>query len=284
MVNLVSAVITTHNRKALLERAIKSVLSQTYQSIELIVVDDASDDGTKELCQLYTLNYIFISKEESRGGNYARNLGIKASNGKYVAFLDDDDYWIPSKIEKQVRLIEEKGCELVYCSRIIENVNGSEVNHTEHLIPQNYPVDLHKEILFGVCTVTSCIMAKRYSLFDVGLFDEQLKFWQEYDLSIRLAQRGPFYYINEPLVVYRLDIGDKQRLTNKFYAWRKAVNYLYGKHKELYSQLTFREKIKARMFYWGDAINRSHANNLQIEYLKYKIISKIAFTYLSVVK
>ena len=99
---LVSAIITTHNRKDLLKRAIDSVFAQTYPNIELIVVDDASNDGTSEMCDDNRINYIFIPKLESHGGNYARNLGIKASKGEYCAFLDDDDYWLPTKIEKQV--------------------------------------------------------------------------------------------------------------------------------------------------------------------------------------
>ncbi|WP_288911006.1 glycosyltransferase family 2 protein, partial [uncultured Thomasclavelia sp.] len=91
---LVSAIITTHNRLELLKRAIQSVYNQTYSNIELIVVDDASDDGTKEWAEQQSFKFIYIPKEKSKGGNYARNLGIKSSHGKYVAFLDDDDYSI----------------------------------------------------------------------------------------------------------------------------------------------------------------------------------------------
>ena len=99
---LVSAIITTHNRRDLLKRAIDSVLVQTYTNIELIVVDDASDDGTSEVCNDKRIKYIYIPKSESHGGNYARNLGIKTSKGEYCAFLDDDDVWLPRKIELQL--------------------------------------------------------------------------------------------------------------------------------------------------------------------------------------
>lgn len=88
---LVTAIITTHNRLELLKRAIESVYAQTYKCIELIVVDEASMDGTGDYCKKLPLQYIFIPKAESRGGNYARNLGIKAAKGEYVAFLDEDD-------------------------------------------------------------------------------------------------------------------------------------------------------------------------------------------------
>lgn len=83
---LVSAIITTHNRKSLLAKAINSVLTQTYSKIELIVVDDASDDGTDLMCLSLPLKYIYIPKEESCGGNHARNIGIMNAMGYYVAF------------------------------------------------------------------------------------------------------------------------------------------------------------------------------------------------------
>ena len=129
---LVSAVITTHNRKDLLKRAIDSVFTQTYQPIELIVVDDASDDGTRdEFGANAKFQYIYVPQRESKGGNYARNLGIKASKGKYCAFLDDDDYWLPTKIEKQVQLIEQRNCDLVYCGRRNELVGKSDVRYVD---------------------------------------------------------------------------------------------------------------------------------------------------------
>ena len=113
---LVSAVIITHNRKDLVMRAIESVLTQTYTNIECIVVDDASTDGTVELLSSSEdINYIYIPKSESRGGNHARNVGIAASHGVYVAFLDDDDYWLPTKIEKQLEQKKKKKCGVVYC-------------------------------------------------------------------------------------------------------------------------------------------------------------------------
>ena len=105
---LVSIVITTHNRPTLLKRAIDSAVGQTYPKTEIIVVDDASEKETQAVCSQYkNIKYYYIPKEESKGGNHARNLGIKASSGKYVSLLDDDDYWKPEKIEKQAHLTQE---------------------------------------------------------------------------------------------------------------------------------------------------------------------------------
>ncbi|WP_242386557.1 glycosyltransferase family 2 protein [Phocaeicola sartorii] len=265
---LVSAIITTHNRKELLKRAVESVLEQTYPNIELIVVDDASTDGTKIYCEKYPLLYLYISREESRGGNYARNLGIKMAKGEYVAFLDDDDYWLPTKIEKQVRLIQKADCELVHCGRRLEIVSeDNEIDYQDLLPDLLHYGDMHKKILLAICTTTTCILVKRQALFDIGLFDENLRFWQEYELTIRLAQRKPFYFVNEPLSVYRVDCKDSQRLTNKYFEWKKAVRYIRDKHAGLYGNLNWWERTQVRILIWGDAMNRVKSAGLTEKYI-----------------
>ncbi len=277
---LVSVVITTHNRLNLLKRAVSSVNSQNYKNIELIVVDDHSDDGTKEWCQNQSFKYIYIPNNESKGGNYARNLGIKSSMGEYVAFLDDDDYWIHDKITKQVQLILSKDCALVYCGRKLEIVNIDNTVSFKDILPNpSYKDDMKRKILKTICCTTSTIIIKRQSLIDVGMFDENLKFWQEYELTIRLAQCTPFFYVNEPLTVYRIDVGDSNRLTNKFYSWKKAVSYIYQKHKDLYSQLSIWEKFGVRTLVWTDAKIRAKASGLHFYYIKYRILSILSKIY-----
>lgn len=266
---LVSAIITTHNRKELLPRAIESVLSQTYSNIECIVVDDKSNDGTNMLCKNYPINYIYIPPEESKGGNYARNKGILEAKGEYVAFLDDDDYWLPEKIEKQVQLIEKKNCELVHCGRRLEIINRNTVEYQD-LLPN--PLDwgdMSKRILFTICTTTTNILVKKQALLDVGLFDEELKFWQEYELTIRLAQRKPFYFVNEVLSVYRIDANDSNRLTNKYFLWKETVKQIHIKHKPLYDKLTLFEHFKVKFLVWNDACTRCKASGLTLRYWGY---------------
>lgn len=264
---LVSAIITTHNRKELLKRAVESVVEQTYPNIELIVVDDASTDGTKEYCEKQQFQYIYISREESRGGNYARNLGVKMVKGEYVAFLDDDDYWLPTKIEKQVALVESKNCELVHCGRRLEIIKDGKVIYQDLMPDSLHYGDMHKKILLKICTTTTNILVKRQALFDIGLFDENLRFWQEYELTIRLAQRKPFYFVNEPLSVYRVDYKDSQRLTNKYYEWKKAVRYIRNKHAGLYGNLYWLERIQVHVLIWGDAMSRAKSAGLTGKYV-----------------
>lgn len=267
---LVSAIITTHNRKDLLKRAINSVFKQTYTNIELIVVDDCSTDGTGDLCKDLPLQYIYIPKEESKGGNYARNTGIKAAKGEYIAFLDDDDYWLPTKIEKQVQLIESKDCELVHCGRKLEIILENKIVFKDLLPQQENSGNLSKKILYIICTTTTNILVKKEALLEIGLFDEELKFWQEYELTIRLAQRKPFYFVNEPLSVYRIDEKDRQRLTNKYKLWKQSAHYIYKKHALLYKKLNFYEKIKVNILYTRECSNRAKRCHLIPQFIFYK--------------
>ena len=249
----VTAIITTHNRLNLLKQAIDSVRRQTYPDIELIVVDDGSTDGTEAYCRRQPLKYIRVEAAESRGGNHARNLGIRAAEGKYIAFLDDDDRWLPEKMARQVRLIEEKGCEMVFCGMTVETVRAGIATYTDILPHDSHRGDMSRAILYTIPAVTSTMLFSRDALIDAGLFDEKLNFWQEYELSIRLAQRGPFFFVAEPLAIYRVDTGDRQRKTNKYALWLKAVEYVKEKHRDLYAMQTPAERLRTRLLINGDA-------------------------------
>lgn len=275
--NLVSAIILTHNRKALVARAIGSVFAQTYSNIECIVVDDASSDGTMDVLSARTdIKYIYIPKEESRGGNYARNVGIKAAKGKYIAMLDDDDYWLPTKIEKQVALIEEKACDLVYCGMRPEYVHADgTITYADWPPREDGQGDLSVKILSRIYLITSGIMVKKDLLDKVGGFDENVRYWQEYELSIRLAQLTDFYAVNECLYVYRIDEQDKNKLTNKFDAWKDSAQYIHKKHRALYQQLPLAAKIDASRLYNGEACNRAKKAGLKFTALYHKIICVI---------
>ena len=104
---LVSVIIPTYNRAKLLKRAIESVLNQTFQDFELIVVDDGSTDDTKEIVKSFNnQKIIYIYQENFGGAALPKNVGIKMAQGKYIAILDSDDEWLPEKLQKQVTLFE----------------------------------------------------------------------------------------------------------------------------------------------------------------------------------
>lgn len=265
----VSVIITTRNRIDLLKRAIDSVMKQTYRNIECIVVDDASSDGTEEFCLSLPLKYIRIREQPHKGGaNYGRNIGIRAATGKWIAFLDDDDYWLPEKIEKQLNLILNKKCKLVYCGYKKEIVEKEGISYRDCLPNTNLQGDLRKKILTTInCCTTSLILTEKQLLSDIGMFDEDVNFWQDYELTIRAAQATPFYFVNEILCVYRVDQQDRQRITNKYNGWNHTVHYIYEKHRNLYENLSLYEKIKRKKIWLRDVTKRCKKEQLRGKYL-----------------
>lgn len=257
---LVSAIITTHGRLELLKKAINSVLNQTYSNIELIVIDDCSTDGTKEWAENELpnrANYIYIKKEDSKGGNHARNIGISLSKGKYIAFLDDDDVWYPTKIEKQVKLMQTNPQMVMsYCGHRKVYDNGSPVT----VIPSNtFTGDLHQKVHTMVFCTTSMIMIQKSILSKSGIFDENLRFWQEYDLIIRLCQYGQVGCVPEVLVDILHSTSDASRLSIKIDGWLEAVDYITQKYLQSIDSLSKEEKKKRQLMIYNDAANRCYA-------------------------
>lgn len=259
---LVSAVVITHNRKKLVQGAIASVLNQTYKNIELFVVDDASEDGTKELMEKKAaadiFTYIYIPKSESKGGNHARNVGIRMSKGEYVAFLDDDDEWLPEKIEKQVEFLQNHPeCGVVACFNIVEFDFKDRYPENRDGMMEG---DLHERIFSWNPFCTSVAMYRRSVLEEAGMFDENLKYWQEVDLNIRVAQIAEFGCVHEELGLYRVVKKDKNRLTNQLEGWMKAIRYIEKKHRKLIRKLPEDIYRKHRLLIAGDGATRAFIN------------------------
>lgn len=269
-VPLVSAIITTHNRLDLLKRAINSVLSQTYKNIECIVISDNSTDGTDEYCNsLEGVKYISIPASDSRGANYARNVGVNISKGHYIAFLDDDDYWLPEKIAMQVSLLTREGYGLVSCGRFLEVVENDSARLVEAEIGNMASSDMSKKSLYRFIALSSLVLIDRKILLAIGGFDENLSIWQDYELIIRLSQITQLGSVPNRLVVYRENSSDKNKASNNFNKWKIAVEYIYNKHQTLYNNLTFREKLEVKHLYYSDGHKRAKKNGMPFTALWY---------------
>ncbi|MFO7894461.1 MAG: glycosyltransferase family A protein [Longimicrobiales bacterium] len=193
----VSVVLPTRNRADLLGRAVASALAQTVRDIEVIVVDDASDDDTPEAVAALgraDLRVRGIRRPEPGGAPAARNAGIDAARGDVVAFLDDDCLWHPDKLEKQLEALTP-GRGLVYCRHairhdgrwVVEGEPGAARDPVGGLLRKNY---------IG----TYSILVRRDLLETIGGFDEVLPRLQDWDLLLRLARHTRFAYVPELLV------------------------------------------------------------------------------------
>jgi len=196
----VSVIIPTYNRSRMLKEAIDSVLSQDYPHFELVVVDDGSTDATAELLQAYGQDLVVI-RQPNRGVSAARNAGIAAASGRYIAFLDSDDLWLPQKLTRQVRFFNQYPDALVCQTEEIWMRNGRRVNpglRHRKLSGMIFEPSLH------LCLISPSAVMIRRSLFRaVGRFDENLPACEDYDLWLRVGSRHPVYLIPEAGIIKR---------------------------------------------------------------------------------
>ncbi len=197
----VSVVIPTYNRKEMVQEAVESVLSQTYQDFELIVVDDGSEDGTGEVLREKFGERIIYLYQKNQGVSRARNRGIELSRGKYIAFLDSDDLWLKKKLERQVQFMQQNPEAMICYTDEIWIRRGVRVNpkkkHAKHsgwIYPQCLPL----------CIISpSSVLMRRELLEEVGGFDPEFPVCEDYDLWLRVALRYPIHLIPEKLIVKR---------------------------------------------------------------------------------
>lgn len=195
----VSVVIPTHDRPELLKKAVQSVLSQTYQDFEIIVIDDGIKNRAEDVIKNFNESRIkYIQHDSEKGGSVSRNTGIKASSGQYIAFLDDDDQWVPNKLEKQMEVFEKTGPDVGFCFSAVTNIytDHQEISRVPEGIADYFQVTLAN--FKGFLTVT--LIVKKEVFDRVGYFDESLPSHQDIDLAIRIAKSFKGLGINEPLV------------------------------------------------------------------------------------
>lgn len=205
---LVSVIIPTFNRGGVIGTTIEDVFRQTYDNLELIVVDDGSTDDTQSVLKSYEGRIRWITQENA-GPSAARNRGLAEANGEIIAFQDSDDLWHPTKIARQVALLQrvDQAVPCCVCSAEIRRQNRSSVTTFQYslLKPANdeglwlnpSEVLIDRGVLF---IQTAAIRSE--AIKKVGGFNEQLKFLEDYELPLRLAMLGPFGFIRDPLVIW----------------------------------------------------------------------------------
>jgi glycosyltransferase involved in cell wall biosynthesis len=194
----VSAIITTYNRPEHLSDAIGSVLTQTFDDIELVVIDDGSDDDyAEDTVESYGDDVRLVTHDQNRGLSAARNTGIDAATGEYVAFLDDDDRWEPSKVSRQVAALDANpDAGLATCLLTAITPDGDPLR-CEGAKPSG---DLSDDILVrNVIGSPSRVLVRSSALDTVGTFDETLPTKQDWDLYIRLCQDWEVICVERPL-------------------------------------------------------------------------------------
>ncbi len=203
---LVSVVMPTYNYAQFIGDAIRSVLDQTYENLELIIIDNYSEDNTENIIASFSDSRIKYKKFRNNGIIAAsRNVGIHESHGKYIAFLDSDDMWKPTKIEKQIKLLENNENIFLVYSRYAVIRNGL----FRKILPKRkrlksgnafIPLFLFNNFIGSSSVLLRNALKENNFLFDV---DKRLRAIEDYDLWLRIAKNKRIAYVDESLVVYR---------------------------------------------------------------------------------
>ena len=222
---LFSVVIPVYNRRQWVGRAIRSVLQQTCRDLEVLVVDDASEDDTAAFVQSEFGDAVHLIKLPHNGGvSAARNRGIEKARGEWLAFLDSDDEWLPHKLEEQ-RAELERSQRLICHTDEIWVRNGVRVNPHKH--HQKYGGDIFFKALAQCVMSPSSIAIHRRVFAEVGLFDEALPACEDYELWLRIAARYEVAYLEEKLIVKYG--GHEDQLSQAYYAMDRFRVYALDK-------------------------------------------------------
>ena len=258
---LVSGIITTHNRNAdVVERALKSILSQTHTNIEVIVVDDSSPDfsdrdNVKSTVESYSeKNVRYIRHEECKGACAARNTGLADAKGNFVGFLDDDDEYTSDKIEKQIHFMIENDCDMTFSNTVMcKNRKPVEVRDFKDIPAYDNESLLRYHLLYHL-TGTSTYMFKAEKLREIGGFDNALC-GQEFILTLKAIEGG--------LKIRYMDVNDVLHTISAEGSISFSKNKIQGE-KNLY-------KIKSRYF--------PKLTKKEIRYVKFRYHAIMAIAY-----
>lgn len=204
--SLVSVIIPTRNRAHYLPQALDSVYAQRYQHFEILLVDDGSTDHTADIAKGYDTRLRYF-RQSRKGVSAARNLALSEAKGRYVAFLDDDDWWTPDKLQKQVAYLDAHAdCGWITSGFCMVDAEGKPREHGL-IVPQHKQVGVHEVALF-VFMIPSATMVRTDWLRDVGGFPDGVRISEDYHLWAQLAMRGSGHVLADALTCFRIHSGN----------------------------------------------------------------------------
>lgn len=264
----ISVVIPTYNRANLLPKAVKSVLEQNHQSIEIIIVDDLSTDNTKEVIASFQNEKIkYVVNSRAKGANGARNTGVLMAKGKYIAFQDSDDIWLPTKIEKQLKYMEENTeVDMCFCSLNIDDFSRVVPNRKVE------SEEIHAQLKRGNFISTQTIFVKAEIAKEI-LFDEKLMRFQDWDFCLRLSEKYKVHHIDEVLAVAEVQNDSIGKQVNQ----AEALKQFFDKFPDLKDENLITKSFQHFVVSHRDKKNGNMflSNIHYAKYFSYQFIDKV---------
>ncbi len=245
-----SVIITAYNYGKYVETCINSVLNQTYRDFEIIVVDDGSTDDTPEILKRYEKYDNILCHRQNNGGQAnSKNRGASLAQGKYVAFLDADDKWDPTKLEKQIPLFLNSSVGVVYSGGKYMDPDGQDIVLPTDTNPYRYPKrgKVTEHLFIDNIVPFSSSVVRRACFTEFGGFDESLKMGIDWDLWLRLSTAYEFDYVGEPLMIYR--IGHPGQMSKNSDVRIKCVDRIMAKFLRYFPGSVSPEVIQEAEYY-----------------------------------
>lgn len=226
----VTVIIPVYNGASYIEETIISVLEQTYQDFELLIVNDGSTDNTLSILKKYESNPKVLILNKSNGGlSSARNYGIKSAKGKYISLLDADDLWEKTKLEEQIIKIqsvgEKTGIIFTDCTYIDSRGQVLKNDHEYYHLDENFCGNVYERLISKnqICGSGSAVLIPKNIFEKVGLFDEKLKSCEDHEMWLRIAKKYEVDYVKQRLVKIRVHPEGMQRNSNRMFLFYFVV-------------------------------------------------------------
>ena len=246
---LISVITPCYNGEKFIGDAIESVINQTYQNWEIIIIDDGSTDDSKEIVDKYRMDQRikYVQHDANKGIAKTKNTGIRLARGDYLAFLDQDDIWLPSKLELQANCFKNQEEDVgMICTGMIFTDEKLQYQRIFMGFKDDNQKELVKSMYLQSTNSASVMMIKKKCFSQLGLFDEGLYGWDDFEMWMRIASQYKIKYIREAVVKKRVHTENAQRLPKV----QKEAKKVFDQAVQLHPFLAaYSAEKQARMLY-----------------------------------
>jgi len=284
--SLVSVIIPCYNGEKFIGEAIESVINQTYQNLELIIVNDGSTDNSKEIIDKYRTDQRikYVQHDANKGIAKTKNTGIRLARGDYLAFLDQDDVWLPNKLEMQVNCFKDQEEDVgMVCTGMIFTDEKLKSQRIFMGFKDDNQKELIKSLYLQPTNSSGIMMVKKNCFSKVGFFDEGLYGWDDFEMWMRIASQYKIKYIRKAVVKKRMHPENAQRLPKVQQEAKKVFDQVVQLHPFLEA---YRAKKETKMLY-AEAVKLTEQKEMDKAKLKLKetmkrgrVVSKAFFLFI----
>lgn len=275
---MISIILPTYNRARTIKRAVISVLEQTYEDLELLIIDDGSTDNTKEIVsQIKDARVRYIELEQNHGACKARNRGITEAMGEYIAFQDSDDEWLPEKLEKQLNAMHKYNADIVYCAMRRYSPSGEKWEKYPRIV-LDYDRDIRRQFLVENMAGCVALLIKK-TCFQEEKFDETMPRLQDWDLMVRFAGKFKIIYLDKLLINSYLQ---NDSISSNPQKGAVAFQIMYNNNSDLIEsdkqlKALFKQRIGDKLLLAGNDCTREYREALKCKFSIVVMIRLVAY-------